>query len=185
MLRAMVFTICKCGFIPRCAEEASDSSQNRLDKIMAIIGECGLGIHDLSRTVLDQKTNLPRFNMPFELGLFLGAKAWGVPVHQGKQCLVLDEEPYRYRDYISDIAGQDPRAHHQDPETLVKVIRDWLRSVRPGLMGGSLLWQEYQEFVQTLPTLCSDRNLVPAELTFSDYVEVISGWLKRSEAVSE
>ena len=43
LFRAMVFTIYKCGFLPRCAAEVSDSGQNRLDKIMDIIDECGFG----------------------------------------------------------------------------------------------------------------------------------------------
>ncbi len=179
----MVFAIYKCGFLPRCAEEASDSSQNRLDKIMGIIDECNLGIHDISRTELDLCTKLPRFNMPFELGVFLGAKKWGEPVHQQKQCLVLDREPYRYRAFISDIAGQDPQAHNQDPQVLVTVVRNWLSSVRPGLVSGSLLWQDYEEFLEVLPELCAAANLVADELTFSGYVEVIYAWLETTEAV--
>ncbi len=179
----MVFAVYKCGFLPRCAQEASDSSQNRLDKIMGIIDECNLGIHDISRTEIDQHTHLPRFNMPFELGVFLGAKKWGRGVHRQKQCLVLDCEPYRYRKFISDIAGQDPEAHHQKPQTLVTVVRDWLSPIKSGLMSGSLLWQEYEEFSDVLPHLCSAMNLVDDELTFSDYLEVIYGWLQNTEAV--
>ena len=183
LFRAMVFAIYKCGFLPRCAQEASDSGQNRLDKIMGIIGECGLGIHDISRTELDQNTHLPRFNMPFELGVFLGARKWGSPVHQRKKCLVLDREPYRYRKFISDIAGQDPEAHHQNPQTLVTAIRNWLISSQHGLMSGSLLWQEYEGFLDVLPDLCAAMNLVADELTFLDYLEVIYGWLGDTEAV--
>ncbi len=183
MFLAMVFAIYKCGFLPRCAEEASDSGQNRLDKIMGIIDECGLGIHDISRTELDPSTELPRFNMPFELGVFLGAKRWGEQVHQEKKCLVLDREPYRYQKFISDIAGQDPLAHNQDPQALVTAVRNWLSAVRPGLMSGSLLWQEYEDFLDVLPDLCSATDLVADELTFSDYVEVIYDWLEVVEAV--
>ena len=58
-----VFAIYKCDFLPRCAKEADDASQNRLDKIVDIIGECRLGIHDISRTEPGDM-GLPRFNMP-------------------------------------------------------------------------------------------------------------------------
>jgi len=58
--------------MPRCALEVQDSSENRLKKILRIIGECQFAIHDISRTDLDKKHQLPRFNMPFELGLFMG-----------------------------------------------------------------------------------------------------------------
>jgi hypothetical protein len=37
-----------------------------------MIGECELGIHDLSR--VDTYGQLPRFNMPLELGLFLALR---------------------------------------------------------------------------------------------------------------
>ena len=71
--RATVFTIMRCGCVPRCALEIVDSAQTRISKIQSIIAECRLGVHDISRTELNQN-GLPRFNMPFELGLFLGAK---------------------------------------------------------------------------------------------------------------
>jgi hypothetical protein len=37
---AVVFTVLRSGFSPRCALEADDSSENRLAKIQAIIEEC-------------------------------------------------------------------------------------------------------------------------------------------------
>lgn len=70
---AMVFTILRCGFVPRCALELVDAAGTRIDKIVNIIRECPLGVHDISRTELDSGSHLPRFNMPFELGLFLGS----------------------------------------------------------------------------------------------------------------
>ena len=36
-----------------------------------------MGIHDISRTESSGKPRLPRFNMPLELGMFLGAKQYG------------------------------------------------------------------------------------------------------------
>ena len=74
---AMVFAIHDCGFIARCALEEEDASQVRIDKIYNIIAHCRYGIHDISRTELDKITGLPRFNMPLEFGVFLGAKKFG------------------------------------------------------------------------------------------------------------
>ena len=48
-----------------------------MGKIYGLIEECRYGIHDLSRTKLDEINALPRFNMPIELGLFLGAMRYG------------------------------------------------------------------------------------------------------------
>ena len=52
-------------------------------------------IHDISRTELDKKTSLPRFNMPFELGLFLGAKKFGAFDQSKKRTLILDKKKHR------------------------------------------------------------------------------------------
>ena len=95
LFEAMVFAVHDCGFRPRCALEASDGGHVRVQKIAAIIRECRLGIHDISRTELDRKSRLPRFNMPFELGVFLGAKWFGDDSQRRKNTLVLDRAKYR------------------------------------------------------------------------------------------
>jgi len=79
LFEALVFAVHDCGFEARSAREQDDGSQVRLDKLYEIIGECPFGIHDLSRTGLDTTYRLPRFNMPLELGIFLGAKKFGWP----------------------------------------------------------------------------------------------------------
>jgi hypothetical protein len=97
LLRAILFAVHDCGFRARSALEVEDSGEVRVQKILRIISESPFGIHDISRVEPDRSTNLPRFNMPLELGLFLGAKAFGVADQQAKRCIVLDEQPYRYR----------------------------------------------------------------------------------------
>lgn len=77
LLRALLFAIHDCGFRARSALEVEDSGEVRVQKIIRIIKESPLGIHDISRVELDPSSNLPRFNMPLELGLFMGAKVYG------------------------------------------------------------------------------------------------------------
>lgn len=72
-----IFAVMDCGFSVRCALETTDASQVRIQRIYEQIASCRFGIHDLSRTQLDKKSQLPRFNMPLELGIFLGAKFLG------------------------------------------------------------------------------------------------------------
>jgi hypothetical protein len=60
---------------------------------------------DLSRTELHE--DLPRFNMPLELGIFLGAKKYGNEQNNNKACIIFDREQYRYQKFISDISGHD------------------------------------------------------------------------------
>jgi hypothetical protein len=79
-------------FVARCALEEDDGSQISVQKIFNIISQCRLSIHDLSRVEVDRSTKLPKFNMPLELGAFLGAKHFGCGGHKRKACLILDTE---------------------------------------------------------------------------------------------
>jgi hypothetical protein len=181
LLNAIVFAIQDCGYITRCALEVSDGSEVRIDKIANIIRDCRLGIHDISRTEADRDTNLPRFNMPLELGLFLGAKRFGRAQQKLKSCLILDVERYRYQKFISDIAGQDIAAHSGDEVTTIRVVRDWLSSVTPNsvrIPGGAAIAKRYIAFVMELPTLCNNVHLTIDELTFNDHLNQVEEWLK-------
>lgn len=122
---ALVFAVLACGLRPRCALEAADSGEVRVEKIIGIIRDCRFGIHDISHTELNDQ-GLPRFNMPCELGLFMGAQRLGGAKQRRKSCLILDRVPYRYQAFLSDIAGQDPQSHGDDPARAIKAARDWL-----------------------------------------------------------
>lgn len=178
---AVVFTVIRCDFYPRCAEEEADSSEIRLNKILRMISECKYGIHDLSRTKLDRKTHLPRFNMPFELGIFFAAKHFGDYEQNKKNCLIFEKQSHSYEKYISDIKGQDIASHSNKPETIISRIRDWLdtNSIKTNLPGGSVLWNEYQRFRKWLPSECHSINLQIAELTYGNYAELVYAWTEK------
>ena len=177
---ALVFAVHDCGFVARCAREQDDGSQVRLDKLLEIIGTCRLSIHDLSRTSLDAKYRLPRFNMPLELGIFLGAKRYGGTRHAKKSCLILDRDQYRYQIFCSDIAGQDIRAHHDDAGLAIAAVRDWLRTNRPssiGIPGAQRMQDRYMQFRRELPAVARAAGLAVRELNFLDYRTLVTGWL--------
>jgi hypothetical protein len=174
----VVFAIIDCGFKARCALEIDDASQVRIDKIFRIIEECRCGFHDLTRTELDDLSRLPRFNMPLELGIFLGAKRFGNPLQRKKVCIILDKEPYRYQKFISDIAGQDIRQHGSNEKAAISVTRDWLRNASGRAMpGGAEIHRRYRRFSAQLPALCRKLQLEPAEATFNDYTNIVAEWL--------
>lgn len=176
---AAVFAIHDCGFTARCALEVSNSARNRLQKIVDIITECKYGVHDLSRTGLGSKTGLPRFNMPLELGIFLGCCYFGSEEHKSKACPIMDRDQYRYRNYISDIAGQDIVAHANSPEKIISEIRGWLstESKRKSIPGGKEIYERYSRFRKQLPEIGKTLHIKPGELTFVDFTEVVSEWL--------
>lgn len=182
IFRAIIFGVFDCGYNARCALEISDSSEVRIDKIVKIISECKYGIHDISRTELDKKTNLPRFNMPLELGIFLGAKRFGGGGQKKKMCLILDKTPYRYHSFISDIAGQDIQSHKNEDSEAIKVVRNWLRSTsrRVTIPGGKEILRRYRQFTSYLPVICKRLKLSTDEMTFNDYINIVSEWLKEN-----
>lgn len=181
LFNSIIFCIFDCGFIARCTKEQPEGI--RLDRIYNIISECKYGIHDISRTELDSLNNLPRFNMPFELGIFLATKNFGDEKQQDKKCLILDKELYRYQQFFSDILGLDPKAHDDDPSEAIKRVRDWLRdaSNRNNIPSGSVINKHYDAFKEKLPLTCSSLNLKPEELSFNDYTYVVSVYLKNQK----
>lgn len=177
IFNAILFTIYDLGFRARCALEIDDSGETRLDKITRIISECKYGVHDISATELNPAIHLPRFNMPLELGLFLGCKRYGPASQRKKSLLILDREPYRYRDFISDIAGQDIHAHGADPARAITEVRKWLSSKVASLPGGAVVQRHYTQFSDALPSMCAHSDLDHAALTYSDMTWLINSWL--------
>jgi hypothetical protein len=177
LLDAIVFAVHDCGYVARSSLERQDASQIRLQHIERLISECRFGIHDISRTEVDPDSKLPRFNMPLELGLFLGAKRFGDGRQRKKVCLILDTEKYRYQQFCSDIAGQDPSAHGGDPEQAIRAVRDWLRSHSAvALPGGGLIVKRYAQFRTALPQLCKNTGLETTRLIFPDYTALVAAW---------
>ena len=181
IFRAVLFAVYACGFRPRCALEINDSSENRLVKIENIIAECGLGIHDISFADIDLKTGLPRFNMPFETGIFFGAKRFGSGPQKRKIALILDKTAFRYRKSLSDISGQDVSHHNGKAKAAIRHVRDWLDTRQGGkysLPGGDHINNQYQKFSRNLPAASKQLKLTAAELTYADVCRAIEAWLR-------
>ncbi|MEP7107656.1 MAG: hypothetical protein ABI760_06725 [Ferruginibacter sp.] len=184
---SIIFAIHYTGFIARCALEVIDSGSTRLNKIIRIIEQCKYGIHDISRIELSAGKNLPRFNMPYECGLFWGCLHYGNKAQKGKRIIVLDSEAGRYRDSISDISGQDIQVHHNSPEIMIDKIRVWLNigSGKTNIPGGKAIWEYYQQFQNDLPLILSKAKITRAELDkpeyFADYIAFIVEWLTQKK----
>ncbi|MBI5216937.1 MAG: hypothetical protein HY960_14380 [Ignavibacteriae bacterium] len=185
IFEAIVFAVFDCGYIARCAWESDDGSQVRIEKLYSIIKNCQFGVHDISRTELDTRTRLPRFNMPLELGIFLGAKAYGSKKQKRKICLILDKERYRYQKFISDISGQDIQSHQNNQHEAINLIRNWLQTESKNsnsnlIPSGSFIFRRFSIFKSQLPELCSRSNLDHSNLIFGDYVWLVATWLQKN-----
>ncbi len=176
--RALIFAIYACGYVPRSAREADDGGEPRIEKLYRLIEACRFGIHDLSRTDLDRVHGLPRFNMPLELGIFLGAKRYGGETHKSKRALILDVDQYRYQRFISDLAGMDIHEHEGDPMRALRQTRDWLATVsRRRLLSADRLTRLYEQFVAELPALARSLEFDPDRITYIDFERFAVEWL--------
>jgi hypothetical protein len=179
LFQGIVFVVEECGFIARCALEVEDSGEVRVNKIINIIRSCALGIHDISRTELNDE-GLPRFNMPYEFGLFMGCSIFGKSRHKNKKALVLDRDRYRFGRFMSDIAGQDIQNHDDDVGQVIRKVRNWLaahdRDLR--LPGGDVIARRFDEFRVELPQICKFLQLSEMDLdNFRDFHNCVSTWL--------
>ncbi len=92
------------GLIPQTVLEIP-GSQRRLDRLTDLMSICQYSFHDISRVELDSKRpRLPRFNMPFELGM-----AVGMAEHSGHEHLwyAFDSKPFRAQKSLSDLNGTE------------------------------------------------------------------------------
>jgi len=181
IFEAILFAIHDCGFQARCALAEADSGQVRIEKIYTLIRQCDLGVHDLSRVELDHHSGLPRFNMPFELGIFLGAKHFGSAKQKSKRCLILDSEAYRYQKFLSDIAGQDIRSHDNDPDQAIRCVRGWLNYDVPDgaiLPSGEQIVARFRQFLGDLPILCRRLGFASDGLDYPDFMSFTAKWLE-------
>ena len=179
MLNAIVYTIYRCGFFPQTALNEDDATENRLDKIIRCIGDCRYGIHDISRTELN-KAGLPRFNMPFELGIFFGAKKLGVHKQRSKSGMVFERKKYACQQFISDLNGIDTKAHLNQPSTAMEHTRNWLRtaSKRSTIPGAEQIKTEYINFKKKLPSVAVRLGLNPDNIFFNDYCLMVEEHIK-------
>lgn len=176
---AIVFAVARSGFTPRCARENDDGGEVRFEKICRIVAECRYGIHDISKTEPDPNSGLPRFNMPLELGLFLGARKFGGKRHSKKKSLILDRALHRYQTFMSDIAGQDIHSHDDRVAVLIERIATWLRDEGPSerIPGGRAIADEFERFRSDLRIIASSKRLQLNEVTFKDFTNIAAEWI--------
>jgi hypothetical protein len=159
-----------------------DAAETRIDKLYRIIEQSRFGIHDLSRTELDPDHGLPRFNMPLELGIFLGAKRFGEDDQKQKRAIVLDTEKYRYQKFISDLAGVDITDHGGDPRRMIGCVRDFLvaSSRRRTIPTTLFVLDSYDRFLAGLTAIADNAGLDGAKIQFPDLERLIIAWVKNN-----
>lgn len=186
IFHSIIFCVLACGFRPRSALEAGDAGDIRLDKIVRLIKESPYSIHDLSAVQLDAINHLPRFNMPFELGLVIGCRKLAGPKYRDRPILVMERDAYTSQKCLSDIAGQDLKSHQGSEASVINIVRTWLlqESRRKNIPGYLLIKNTFDEFYGALPELCGDAGVDVGEISYPDFVSLAQQWLIEKNAAS-
>jgi len=116
---ALIARLTALGHTPRCVLEVPSGGRNRLERIFGLLESCDASIHDLSRITLSAPQEVPRFNMPFELGM-----AYALAQKVSHDFFVLEEKPFSLQVSLSDLNGYDPHIHHSTPSGALRCILD-------------------------------------------------------------
>lgn len=183
LLKPLIFEIIYLGFEPKLSQTIS-SSNIRIDGIKNLIKNCKFGIHDLSRSKALQEGDLPRFNMPYELGLDIGALEYGGKKLKSKKILILETERFHYQKVLSDIAGQDIENHNDDPYTLITKVRNWLsvNFENELIAGQGAIWNAYNQYLDDLTTELINEDYTKEEIDdmpVIDFIKFAKDWVAK------
>lgn len=176
LLKSLIFTILYFKFEPQISITKS-SGKPRIAEIIELIKGSKYSIHDISRC---EPGDLPRFNMPYEMGLDLGCFNFGNAQQRSKKCLILEKVKNRYDIVISDISGQDIEEHNNSPRKLIGKVMKWLfdtgaikSSERIGL---TAIWSKYLDCNAKIEVTLTSSGFTKKEiknLAISQYIEVM------------
>jgi hypothetical protein len=121
----LISGIVAIGLTPRCVLEITPT-RDRLRRLYQLISACRYSIHDLSRVELSGSARVPRFNMPFELGLSVAINLRNGP----HEWAVFETKPYRLDRSLSDLKGYDPFIYGGTLEGLFTALLDVFAHLR-------------------------------------------------------
>jgi hypothetical protein len=176
LFEALVFAVVAAGYKARCALEDNDGANIRFDKLRRLIEASPRTIHDLSRTEVGTN-DLPRFNMPFELGLAMGAKYFGGRKARKNSALIMVRQQYSLSAYLSDLAGTDPHPHGGKPTNVIGIVTRYLKRTPEGKMlpGEQFTVDLFAQFKKRLPDMAGMENRRPDEVApFHDYTAFVT-----------
>jgi hypothetical protein len=128
--------------------------------------------------------DLYRLNMAFELGVDFGCKLFTEGgVAKLKTFLILEKERYRYQRVLSDLSGSDIRNHNNEPEDLVREVRNWfveeISSRHPP--SGTKIWEDFNEFMADFYEKREEQGYRAKDLEIMptrEYIEFTKEWLE-------
>ena len=86
--------------------------------------------------------------------------------------------------FRSDIAGQDIKAHANDPARVIHAVRDWLNTFSKDapLPGGKSLLKLHSKFTADVPQMMESVKLHEADISFANWLWLVRKWLPKAVA---
>jgi hypothetical protein len=108
---------------PRCVLEIPPQ-QHRLQRLFDHIRGCAFSIHDLSHVKLSpgKGSRVPRFNMPFELGIAVAIALAEQQTKDQHQFRIFEAQPFRLQKSLSDVLGHDPYVHRGSADGVLEAV---------------------------------------------------------------
>jgi hypothetical protein len=124
---SLVASVVGLGFNPRTVLEVPVDTF-RLERLRRLIKMCRYSIHDLSAVQVTAKPHgVPRFNIPFELGL---AVAVHLENRQRHSFRLMESKRHRLTQSLSDLNGFDPFIHDELPAGVFRAVRNMFAALR-------------------------------------------------------
>jgi hypothetical protein len=149
---ALIAGLVCLGRKPRCVLEIESSGRSRLERIFGLLAGCGASIHEMSRVQLSGPLNVPRFNMPFELGI-----AYALSRRRQHAFFLFEEVAHRIEHSLNDLNGHEPLIHGGSPAGVLGCVLDCFETPRrpPSLKD---LLSVYEELAEVVYGLQQDRK---------------------------
>lgn len=158
-----------------------------MDKIIGLIRQSRLSIHDLSRLRSSARGEFSRFNLPFELGLAHASRIFGGSRTASKRALILEKDQHAIKRALSDLSGTDIKSHSNKPQYVVRAVRDWfvetvgLRRVA----SPTGIWYAFNDFTSDFYDSRKGEGFSRADLNIMpipEYIDFIKDWMIKRRA---
>lgn len=186
LMHLLIYMVCKFDHKPQLAGMYADVD-DRMTKILKMIQESEIGIHDISLMEFDGKNNLARFNMPFELGIDYAHKKF---VNENNKLLIMEKEPYLSKKALSDLSGNDIVAHKNDPEEVIKSVRNFFIGLYKlkNIKYQAAIMNEYQTVFEfwlreKLTSLGYPEKYLSMDISISEFVSFVEDFFKENSDI--
>jgi len=180
-MHLIIYMVCKFDHNPLLAGLYSDVD-DRMTKIVNLIKDSEIGIHDISLMEFDGENKLARFNMPFELGIDYAHKKF---INQKNKLLILEKDPYLSKKSLSDLSGSDIVAHKNNPEEIIKSIRNFFVGLfnLKDIKYQAAIMYEYQTLFESwhmekLNRLGFPEKYISMDISISEFVNNVKDFFK-------